>query len=607
MINDSHIRNFCIIAHIDHGKSTLADRFLELTNTISKREMKHDQMLDTMELEQERGITIKLQPVRMEWLYQGQKYILNLIDTPGHVDFTYEVSRSLAACEGAILVVDATQGIEAQTLANCYLALEHNLVLIPVLNKIDLPSADVPRTAQEIENIFGISKQEIISISAKEGTNVQKALEAVIQRIPPAKTSYEGDETKALIFDSVYDAYRGVVSYVRVFSGRLRRGDKIYLLHNKKQLEVMEVGYFKPKYQQAKVLLAGEVGYVVSGLKNVADARVGDTIWKIGNKQMTADEAVPLAGYKVVKPYVFASIFCVDGDDYPMLRDALQKLQLSDSALAFEPEQSGALGHGFRCGFLGLLHLDIVQERLEREYNMNLIVTAPSVSYIAIKRGEKNPEEIFVSNPAALPDPALLEGIKEPWVKVEILTPKDYVGPIMQMSLGKRGINKSMQYIDQSRVILVFEMPLASIVLDYYDLLKSLSSGYASMNYEYLKYRDGNLVKLDILIAGEGVDALSTIVHKDEAFGVGSSLVKKLKELIPKAQFEIALQAVIGSKVIARETISAFRKDVTAKLYGGDRTRKDKLLKKQKAGKKRMKKVGKIDLPQEAFLAILKK
>ncbi len=604
MANDSHIRNFCIIAHIDHGKSTLADRFLEITETISKREMKHDQMLDTMDLEQERGITIKLQPVRMEWLYHGEKYILNLIDTPGHVDFTYEVSRSLAACEGAILVVDATQGIEAQTLANCYLALEHNLALVAVLNKIDLPSADIARTGQEIENILGISKSEIIPISAKEGTNVERVLEAVIQHVPPPKKSQEGDETKALIFDSVYDTYRGVVSYVRVFSGQLRRGDVIYLLHNKTKLEVVEVGYFKPKYQQAESLLAGEVGYVVSGLKNVSDARVGDTIWKPGNKEVAADEAVPLAGYKVVKPFVFASIFCVDGDDYPLLRDALQKLQLSDSALSFEPEQSGALGHGFRCGFLGLLHLDIVQERLEREYDLSLIVTAPSVSYIIV---DQKDSEITIANPADLPVLSLVKAIKEPWVKVEILTPKDYVGSIMQMSLEKRGINKSMQYIDQNRVILVFEMPLASIVLDYYDLLKSLSSGYASMNYEYLEYRPGNLVKLDLLIAGESVDALSTIIHKDEAFGVGLRLVKKLKELIPKAQFEIAIQAAIGSKVIARETISALRKDVTAKLYGGDRTRKDKLLKKQKAGKKRMKKVGRIDLPQEAFLAILKK
>lgn len=604
MRDSSNIRNFCIIAHIDHGKSTLADRFLEVTGTVSKREMKHEQLLDTMELEQERGITIKLQPVRMNWKLDGKDYILNLIDTPGHVDFTYEVSRSLAACEGAILVVDATQGIEAQTLANCYLALEHDLKIVPVLNKIDLPSADIERRALEIENILGIPKEEIIAISAKEGTNVAEVLKAVIARIPPPANTDEGDETKALIFDSVYDSYRGVVTYVRLMSGELKRGDKIYLLHNQTELEVLEVGYFKPKYLVADRLVSGEVGYVVSGLKNVGDARVGDTIWKPGTKRLDPHDAKPLEGYKIVKPYVFASIFCVDGDDFPLLRDALQKLQLSDSSLSFEPEQSGALGHGFRCGFLGLLHLDIVQERLEREYNLSLIVTAPSVSYIAVLHSG---EEVFVANPAHLPDPAQIGAIKEPWVKVEILTPKEYVGSIMQMTLEKRGINKSIQYIDENRVILFFEVPLASIVVDYYDSLKSISSGYASMNYEYLEYREGNLVKLDILIASEKVDALSMIVHRDQAHHIGIDMCKKLKELIPKHQFEVAIQAAIGSKVVARETISAMRKDVTAKLYGGDRTRKDKLLKKQKAGKKRMKKVGKVDLPQEAFLAILKK
>lgn len=603
-MDSGKIRNFCIIAHIDHGKSTLADRFLEITETISKREMKRGQMLDTMDLEQERGITIKLQPVRMDYEYKGEKYILNLIDTPGHVDFTYEVSRSLAACEGAILVVDAAQGIEAQTLANCYMAMENNLTFIPVLNKIDLPSADVEKRALEIENTLGIPREDIIAISAKEGTNVEDVLAAVVDRIPPPKPSSEEDETKALIFDSVYDSYRGVVSYIRVMTGKIARGDKIFLLHNRKELEVVEVGYFKPQYKPADALYAGEVGYVVSGLKNVADARVGDTVWKPGTAVLDASKAMPLAGYKEVKPYVFASIFCVEGDDFPLLRDALQKLQLSDSALSFEPEQSGALGHGFRCGFLGLLHLDIVQERLEREYNLNLIVTAPSVSYIAVKKGG---DEVFVKNPADLPDVASVEQIKEPWVKVEVVTPKEYVGNIMQMSLEKRGINKSMQYMDQNRVILVFEMPLAAIVTDYYDILKSISSGYASMNYEYLEYRAGKLVKLDILVAGQKVDALSSIVHRDQAYYTGSELVKRLKGLIPRAQFEITLQAAIGSKVIARESLSALRKDVTAKLYGGDRSRKDKLLQKQKAGKKRMKKVGKIDLPQEAFMAVLKK
>ncbi|MBU1702821.1 translation elongation factor 4 [Patescibacteria group bacterium] len=603
-MNTKNIRNFCIIAHIDHGKSTLADRLLELTGTVSKRDMKHAQMLDTMELEQERGITIKLQPVQMELERDRTNFVLNLIDTPGHVDFTYEVSRSLAACEGAILIVDATQGIEAQTLANCYMALDHNLTIVPVLNKIDLPSADVPARAIEIENTLGIKRDEIIAISAKEGTNVEKVLDAIIDRLPPPPQTHEGDETKALIFDSVYDSYRGVVLYVRVMSGELKRGDTIYLLHNRRQLEVIEVGHFKPQYLSVDVLGSGDVGYVVSGLKDVKDARTGDTIWKQGTKSLKVDEARPLAGYKEVKPYVFASIYCTEGDDFPLLRDALDKLHLSDSALTFEPEQSGALGHGFRCGFLGLLHLDIVQERLEREYDLDLIVTAPSVSYIAIL---KDGEELFVANPADLPDPSKILAIKEPWVKVEVLTPKDYVGAIMQMSLEKRGINKSMQYIDENRVIVSFEMPLASIVIDYFDLLKSVTSGYASMNYEYLEYREGKLVKLDILVAGQKVDALSSIVHREQAFYIGSALTKKLKELIPRAQFEIAIQAAIGSKIVARETISAMRKDVTAKLYGGDRTRKDKLLKKQKAGKKRLKKIGKIELPQEAFMAILKK
>lgn len=599
----NNIRNFCIIAHIDHGKSTLADRFLEITNTVSAREMK-SQLLDTMELEQERGITIKLQPVRMEWKYKGENYILNLIDTPGHVDFTYEVSRSLAACEGAILVVDATQGIEAQTLANCYLALEHNLSFIPVLNKIDLPSADVEARSHEIENTLGIPKEEIIPISAKQGTNVEEVLKAVVEKVPPPPEPVAGEETKALIFDSVYDTYKGVVSYVRLKSGSLKRGDKIWLLNTKRNLDVVEVGYFKPKYVSTEMLSAGEVGYVVSGLKNVADARVGDTIWKAGDAKMSHTHAKPLSGYKEVKPYVYASIFCIEGDDYPLLRDALEKLQLSDAALTFEPEQSKALGHGFRCGFLGLLHLDIVQERLEREYNLDLIVTAPSVSYkILMKDGR----EITISSPSDLPDPGTYEHIKEPWVKMEVLTPKEYVGNIMQMTLDRRGLNKSMQYIDENRVIIHFEVPLASVVTDYFDNLKSVSSGYASMNYEYADFREGNLVKLDTMIAGEKVDALSVIVHKDEAFHIGAALAKKLKSLIPRAQFEIPIQAAIGAKIIARETLSALRKDVTAKLYGGDRTRKDKLLKKQKAGKKRLKKIGKVDLPQEAFMAVLKR
>jgi len=602
-VSTKNIRNFCIIAHIDHGKSTLADRFLEITKTVEKRDMKHGQLLDTMDLEQERGITIKLQPVRMDWEYNGKKYILNLIDTPGHVDFSYEVSRSLAACEGAILVVDATQGIEAQTLANCCMALDHNLEIVPVLNKIDLPSADVEKRAKELENALGISRDEIIAVSAKEGTNVEKVLEKVIEKVPAPKDSSDDDELKALIFDSVYDPYKGVVAFVRLDSGSLKKGDKVYFLNTKKEIEVLEVGYFKPKYSSTEKLFTGEVGYVVTGLKSLKEARVGDTLWKSGKSKVDLNEAEALEGYSVVRPFVFAGVFSTDADEYSLLRDALDKLQINDSALSFEPEQSGALGHGFRCGFLGLLHMEIVQERLEREYNLDLIVTAPSVSYIVITPdGEKK-----ISSPAELPDPSTISGIKEPWVKVEILVPKDYVGSIITLCTEKRAVSKNMQYLDENRVMLVFEMPLASIVVDFYDNLKSASSGYASMNYEYLDYREENLVKLDILVAGEKIDALALIVHRKDAFYVGQKMTKKLKELIPKHQFPVSIQASIGSKVIARETISAFRKDVTAGLYGGDVSRKNKLLKKQKAGKKRMKMMGKVQVPQEAFLAVLKK
>ncbi len=602
------IRNFCIIAHIDHGKSTLADRMLEMTGTLDKRDMKNAQMLDMMDLEQERGITIKLQPVRMDY----REHILNLIDTPGHVDFSYEVSRSLAACEGAILIVDATQGIEAQTLANCYLAMEHDLKIIPVLNKIDLPSADVEKHALEIENTLAIPKEEIIAVSAKMGTNVEQVLDAVIERIPPPAAADEGDETKALIFDSVYDLYKGVMAYVRVFSGEIKKGDKVTYLHTKNQQEVTEVGFFRPKYVPAEKLGVGEVGYVVTGLKDVSGARVGDTIWRQGTVKADFKQAKPLSGYKEVKPFVFASIYCVDGDDYPQLRDALQKLQLSDSAVSFEPEQSSALGFGFRCGFLGLLHMEIVQERLEREYNLDIIVTAPSVSYIVTKKANKHdpesqPEDVLILNPSLMPDGSTIERIKEPWVKIEVLTPKDFLGNVMTLIQDKRGQQKNYNFIDEDRVLLVAEIPLASIVVDFFDTLKSITSGYASMNYEYLEYREGDLVKMDIRVAGEIVEALSMIVFRPEAHHIGIAIAKKLKDLIPRAQFEIAIQAAIGGKIVARETISAYRKDVTAKLYGGDRTRKDKLLKKQKAGKKRMKMVGRVELPQEAFLAVLKK
>lgn len=598
-----NIRNFCIIAHIDHGKSTLADRFLEVTGTVKKRDMKA-QLLDTMEIEQERGITIKLQPVRMDWKHDGVEYILNLIDTPGHVDFSYEVSRSLAACEGAILVVDATQGIEAQTLANCYLAIDHNLEIIPVLNKIDLPSADVAKRAQEIEDALGIPKEDIISVSAKEGTNVEEVLETIVEKFPAPAEASDDDELKALIFDSVYDTYKGVVVYVRLNSGSVKRGDKVHFLNTKTEIEVLEVGYFKPGYVPGAILHAGEVGYIVTGLKSVREARVGDTVWKQGTAKLEMSDAVALDGYKKVRPFVFAGIFCTDNDDYNLLREALDKLQMNDSALSFEPEHSGALGHGFRCGFLGLLHMEIVQERLEREYNLGLIVTAPSVSYVVVM---KDSSEITISSPAGLPDPAHIDAIKEPWVKVEILSPKEYVGAVMTLCTEKRGISKNVQYLDQNRVVNTFELPLASIVVDFYDQLKSVSSGYASMNYEYLDFREGDLVKLDIIVADDRVDALALIVHRDAAFYVGRDITKKLKGIIPRQNFVIPIQAAIGGKVVARETISAYRKDVTAKLYGGDVTRKNKLLKKQKAGKKRMKQMGKVELPQEAFLAVLKR
>jgi len=624
-----NIRNFCIIAHIDHGKSTLADRFLEVTKTIEIRDMKHGQLLDTMELEQERGITIKLQPVRMDYNYQGKDYILNLIDTPGHVDFTYEVSRSLSACEGAILVIDATQGIQAQTMANVFLAMEHDLKLIPVLNKIDLPSADVERCTAEIEHTLGLPADEIIAVSAKDGTNIEKVLQAVIKYVPSPdmaglqfKLNIKDDETQALIFDSKYDTYKGVVAYVRVVSGSIKRGDTIYLLSTKQKIEVLEVGYFKPQYQASSILEQGEVGYIVTGLKSVKDARVGDTMWK--NNQSTSisdlDKIKPLPGYETIQPMVFAGIFCVEGDEFPLLRDALDKLSLNDAALTFFAEQSPALGFGFRCGFLGLLHLEIIQERLEREYNLNLIVTAPSVSYVLTFNGSdpdnirKNtrldPDEnmqFTISNPADLPDRTFVKQIEEPWVKIEILTPKEYVGAIMKLSDERRGVYKNMSYLEENRVFLHFEIPLSSIVIDFYDFLKSISSGYASMNYEFLEYRVSDLVKLDILIAGDRVDALSSIIHRTESYSSGLRVTKKLKEVIPRKQFAIAIQAAIGGKIIARETISAYRKDVTAKLYGGDRSRKDKLLKKQKAGKKRMKQMGRIDIPQAAFLSILKR
>ncbi len=591
MVQDK-IRNFCIIAHIDHGKSTLADRLLEMTSTISKREMK-DQLLDTMDLERERGITIKLQPVRMEW----KGYILNLIDTPGHVDFTYEVSRSLAACEGAILVVDSTQGIEAQTLANIHLAQQHNLKIIPVVNKIDLPNSDREKTTEEIKKAFGFTDDEILYASGKTGEGVEKILESVVAHVP-APTGEADKPLRALIFDSTYDQHRGVITFVRVIDGKLTKNEKIYTLGTKTAAESLEVGFFRPKFDPAQELLTGEVGYIVTGLRDVRKARVGDTITN------TVKPVKALPGYKQVKPMVFASIFPTSGDDYPLLRDAIDKLKLNDAALEFEPESIPALGFGFRTGFLGLLHMDIVQERLTREYGLDLVLTAPSVEYkVNMNTGEVK----IIHTPAELPDPTLFSSIEEPWVDIEILMPQKYIGGVLDLITGRRGIYKNMEYLSNDRVLITAEMPLANIIIDFYDKLKSVSSGYASLNYELIDFRTGDLVKLDILVASERVDALSMIAHRETAEVEGRSLVSKLKELIPRQQFEIAIQAAIGGKIIARETISAVRKDVTKGLYGGDVTRKMKVLEKQKRGKKRLKRIGSVDIPQEAFLAILKK
>ncbi|MCF7845920.1 MAG: translation elongation factor 4 [Candidatus Peribacteraceae bacterium] len=599
-----NIRNFCIIAHIDHGKSTLADRLLELTGTVEKREMRA-QHLDTMELEQERGITIKLQPVRMDW--EGVE--LNLIDTPGHADFAYEVSRSLKAVEGALLVIDATQGIEAQTLANVYSAIEADLTIIPIINKIDLPAADVEKVATEIETVLSIPREEIIEISAKEGTNCEKILSAIVERIPQPSPPDKGGsdtalaeergvlETKALIFDSIFDPYRGVVIYVRNFSGEIKKGDKLRLLRAGAEFEALEVGCLKPKYSSTGKIETGEIGYIVTGLKSVRDARVGETVWHGKNKNPE-----PLPGYKKVSPFVFAGIFANDADDYPELRDALEKLSLNDASLSFEPERSTALGFGFRVGFLGLLHLEIIQERLEREYDLDLIVTAPSVKY-ELKNSRS--EVVPLANPSELPE--TFEELREPWVRLEIVTPKDFLGGILELVTKRRGVQKNLSFLDPTRALVEYEMPLASIVTDFYDKLKNISSGYASMSYEFLEFRAGELVRLDVLVGGEKIDALSFVVHKSEARSVGMNLCKKLKEIIPRANFVIPIQAAIGAQVIARETLSAYRKDVTAKLYGGDVTRKNKLLKKQKAGKKRLKQFGKVSLPQEAFLAVLKR
>ena len=593
----SRIRNFCIIAHIDHGKSTLADRLLQETGTVAARDMQA-QFLDNMELERERGITIKLQAARMEYTAaNGDNYILNLIDTPGHVDFSYEVSRSLQACEGALLVVDASQGVEAQTLANVYLALENDLEIIPVLNKIDLPGADPERIGREIEEIIGLDISNAIHCSAKTGMGVPQILQSIVDRVP-APADRVDEPLRALIFDSYYDPYRGVIVYFRVISGRLAKKDKVLLMASKKTYELDEVGIMAPDQRQVQELHAGEVGYFSASIKAVADARVGDTITLASNP---ASE--PLPGYTEAKPMVFCGLFPTDADQYPDLREALDKLKLSDAALKFEPETSSAMGFGFRCGFLGLLHMEIVQERLEREYDLDLIVTAPSVIY---QVNMIDGSIMMVDNPATLPEPQARESIAEPYVKLEIYAPNSYNGALMELCQERRGAFIDMKYITTDRVALHYEMPLAEVVTDFFDQMKSRTKGYASMEYSLIGYRENFLVRLDVLINGEKADPLTTIIHRDKAYNVGKALVEKLKELIPRQQFKIPLQASIGSRIVASESISAIRKDVLAKCYGGDISRKKKLLQKQAKGKKRMKAMGKVDVPQEAFMAVLK-
>jgi len=593
----SRIRNFCIIAHIDHGKSTLADRLLQETGTVAARDMQA-QFLDNMELERERGITIKLQAARMEYTAaDGDNYILNLIDTPGHVDFSYEVSRSLQACEGALLVVDASQGVEAQTLANVYLALENDLEIIPVLNKIDLPGADPERIGREIEEIIGLDISNAIHCSAKTGMGVPQILQSIVDRVPAPADRVE-EPLRALIFDSYYDPYRGVIVYFRVISGRLAKKDKVLLMASKKTYELDEVGIMAPDQQQVQELHAGEVGYFSASIKAVADARVGDTITLASNPA-----AEPLPGYTEAKPMVFCGLFPTDADQYPDLREALDKLKLSDAALKFEPETSSAMGFGFRCGFLGLLHMEIVQERLEREYDLDLIVTAPSVIY---QVNMIDGSIMMVDNPATLPEPQARASIAEPYVKLEIYAPNSYNGALMELCQERRGAFIDMKYITTDRVALHYEMPLAEVVTDFFDQMKSRTKGYASMEYSLIGYRENFLVRLDVLINGEKADPLTTIIHRDKAYNVGKALVEKLKELIPRQQFKIPLQASIGSRIVASESISAIRKDVLAKCYGGDVSRKKKLLQKQAKGKKRMKAMGKVDVPQEAFMAVLK-
>ena len=594
-MDPAHIRNFSIIAHIDHGKSTLADRLLEATGTLEKREMK-EQVLDSMDLERERGITIKAHAITMSFEQPEATYALNLIDTPGHVDFAYEVSRSLAACEGALLVVDATQGIEAQTLSNLYLALDNDLVVVPVVNKIDMPSAQVERVVLDLCELIGVAEEEVLLASAKEGVGIEAILEAIVRRIPPPRGNAQAP-LRALIFDSSYDKYRGAIPYIRVVDGSIRAGQQVKLFSSGARYEVAEVGRLRLGMRPAQALGAGEVGYVLASIRRVADARAGDTII---DAQHPA--TLPLPGYREVKPMVFSGLYPTDTEEYPALRDALERLQLNDAALRYEPETSSALGFGFRCGFLGMLHMEIVQERLEREFNLNLITTVPNVEYHVYRVA--NPM-MRIENPTELPPPVEIERIEEPYVRATIVVPSDYIGGLMKLCQERRGVHVEMKYLDAARVEILYELPLAEIILDFYDKLKSASRGYASFDYEFLEYRPSELVKLDILINGDPLDALSTILHRDRAYDWGRRMAEKLKTLIPRQLYEVVIQAAIGSRVIARESVRPLRKNVTAKCYGGDITRKRKLLEKQKEGKRRMKQVGSVEIPQEAFLAVL--
>jgi len=596
-MDQQHIRNFCIIAHIDHGKSTLADRLLERTGTVSAREMQ-DQLLDSMELEREKGVTIKASAVRMMYdAPDGQRYELNLIDTPGHVDFSYEVSRALAACEGALLVVDASQGVEAQTLAHLYAALDHDLAIVPVINKIDLPSARPVEVAREMEDLLGIFANECLMVSAKEGIGIDEVLQAVVERIGPPTGDPEAP-LRALIFDSHYDPYKGVVAYIRVVDGVLDGRSPLLLMANGARAEALEIGTFVPGMKPTGRLTAGEVGYVATGLKTVRECRVGDTITCLDRPA-----AKPLPGYGPAKPMVFAGLYPAEGEDYALLRDALEKLQLNDASLTFEPETSQALGFGFRCGFLGMFHMEIIQERLEREYNLDVVFTSPSVEYRVLKT---NGQMVTVDNPARLPPEVEIEHIEEPWMEIQVFTPAEYIGPIMELTTRRRGEFQKMEYLDERRVLLTYHIPLSEIIVDYYDLLKSRTRGYASLDYTFYEYRPADMVKLDLLVNDQPVDALSIIVHRDQAYYKGQRLVSRMKEVIPRQLFTVPIQAAIGKRVISRANVKALRKDVLAKCYGGDVTRKRKLLEKQKKGKKRMKMIGSVEIPQEAFMSVLR-